>query len=429
MTPVLGVVADDLTGGLETAAILVAMGIECRFVTAPEVVPTSEGAPVIVVAQKTRVAPAADAVARSKAAAEALKAQNVRQIFFKYCGTFDSTDQGNIGPVADMLLDFTGAAYTAYCPATPAAPRTVYNGHMFLGAQLVSESHKRFDPLTPMLDSNLVRVLQRQTKAPVALLPYPIVAAGEGELRRRIGEATAQGARHFIADTVFDIDLATIARLTVDWPVMTGNSTILEHYPALWRNRGWLEGVQGPSGLPAVSGPGVVLSGSCAERTLAQLDHFERSRPVLRLDLLNVESVESTIQRALEWAHPLLQQGPVAIATSEPPDVVQAVQAKHGRDGAARLAEDILSGLALKFWQNGVRRIVVSGGETSGSVMAKLGIRSLRVGRYGGLGIGRATSDGGDPIAFCLKSGKLGPDDIFLSTLESMLQPETPNAL
>ena len=422
--PVFGVVADDLTGGMETAAMLVAHGVDCAFVTDPEAVDTIGDVDAIVVAQKTRVIPAAQAVARTERAARALLARATRQIFFKYCATFDSTDDGNIGPVADILMATTGAPYAAFCPASPALKRTVYNGHLFLGSQLISESPKRHDPLTPMTDPDLVRVLQRQTKTRVGLLAHPAVSEGGTTLRLAVADQAAEGIRYFITDTIYDRDLDAIAELTCDWPLMTGNATIVQHYPALWRQRGLLTGEPHTRSLQPVSGKGVVLSGSCAERTLEQLADFERSHPVLRIDLTDIDSAESAVDAALRWALPKLETGPVGLSTSAAPEAVAAAQARYGRDGAAALGEKIVGDLAVAFHGAGVRRFVVAGGETSGSVVERLGIRGLNVGPYGGPGVGTAVTNGDDPVALCLKSGKLGPVDLFTRALASMQNPE-----
>lgn len=419
-SPVFGVVADDLTGGMETAAMLIAQGVECGFATDPEVVSASDKMPAMVIAQKTRVIAAHDAVAKMERAARVLLNRRTRQLFFKYCATFDSTEQGNIGPVSDMLMRLTGAAYTAFCPASPALLRTVYNGHLFLGTQLISESPKRHDPLTPMTDPDLVRVLQRQTALPVGLLAHSHVDAGADRMRAAVAELAEQGTRYFITDTLYDRDLAAIAALTSEWKLITGNATVVQHYPAIWRAKGLIPAEGKRQDLPAVRGAGVVLSGSCAERTLEQLAEFERSRPVLRMDLTTTESADVAVGQALEWALSKLESGPVGIATSASPDGVKAAQHRYGREGAASLAESIMGRLAVALRDAGVRRFVVAGGETSGAVVEHLGIRRLRVGPYGGPGIGTATTEDDDPSAFCLKSGKLGPVDLFMTTLESM---------
>jgi uncharacterized protein YgbK (DUF1537 family) len=420
MKPLLGIIADDLTGGMESASMLVSLGIDCGFVTKPDRVAEVAGSQAIVVAQKTRVCVAAEAVEKSRDAARHLLDAGARQLFFKYCATFDSTDEGNIGPVADALLEMTGADCTAFVPTSAELWRSVFNGYLFYGRPLVSESPKRFDPLTPMTDPDLVRVLQRQSREKVGLIEHKFVRGDAKALAKHVEALKAQGYRHFIADAVYLEDLAAIAALTVDWKLMTGNSPILQHLAPIWRVRGWLGEQTAPIALPAVGGAGVVLAGSVADRTLEQLAAFERERPVLRIDLATAESVERTVGGALQWAGSHLGSGPVAIATSATPDQVAIVQARLGKDGAARFAEEVLSTLAVELHARGARRFMVAGGETSGAIVERLGIEKLRIGTYQGPGIARATSEGNDPVALSLKSGKLGPAEMFLPTLEAM---------
>lgn len=424
MQPIIGIIADDLTGGMETAAMLVALGVDCGFVTKPALVQQFNNTTAIVVAQKTRVSPPHEAVHKSEDAARHLLSIGARRLFFKYCATFDSTDDGNIGPVADSLLALAQATHTGFCPSSGDLARSVFQGHLFLGAQLVSESPKRFDPLTPMTDPNLVRVLQRQSKLAVGLLPHNVVRAELPVRHTHVDRLVAQGIQHIIMDAIYAEDLAALAELTVDWPLMTGNAPIIRHYPALWRARGWLDNAPPKRQLPAVEGAGVVLAGSCAGQKLEQLAVFEQARPVHRIDITSAESVNAAIERALDWAAMQLDSGPVAIATSAGPEQVSAAQARHGREGAAAFAEAILGRLAVELRKRGVRRFLIAGGETSGTVLEKLGIDRLRVGAYQGPGIARATSEEGEIIALSLKSGKLGPPDMFLSTLESMRYPE-----
>ena len=424
MQPIIGIIADDLTGGMETAAMLVALGVDCGFVTKPTLVQHFAGSPAVVVAQKTRVVAAAEAVRKSEDAAQRLLDIGVRRLFFKYCATFDSTDDGNIGPVADTLLTLMRATHTGFCPSSGDLARSVFQGHLFVGQQLVSESPKRFDPLTPMTDPNLVRVLQRQSQLCVGLLPHNLVRAEPSTRRAYVDHLVAQGTRHIIIDAIYPEDLAAIAALTVDWPLMTGNAPIIRHYPALWRERGWLDDAPPKRPLPAVESPGVVLAGSCAERTLEQLAVFEETRPVHRIDIAAAESVASAVGVALDWAGKHLDGGPVSIATSARPEQVGAAQARFGRDGAAAFAEAVLGRLAVELRRRGVRRFLVAGGETSGTVVEQLGIDRLRIGAYQGPGIARATTEEGEIVALSLKSGKLGPPDMFLPTLESMRHPE-----
>lgn len=421
MALLFGGLADDLTGGMELAAMLTAAGVRCAFVTRAERVADLDASfDAIVIAQKTRVIPAADAVAAIGAGAQALLARGARQLFFKYCATFDSTDAGNIGPCADRLRELTNAQLTAFCPSFPEAGRRVFQGHLFYDDMLISESPKRLDPLTPMLDPNLVRVLQRQTSARVGLIPLQAVRGGPAALRAQADVLRAAGIPCAIADATEPEDLQALAGLTWDWPLMTGNSSIAAHYPALWRQHGWLEGASAPTALPAVFGAAAVLAGSCAERTIEQLRAFEQQRPVLWIDVERAIDGADVVSEAMAWARDHLAEGPVAIATSAAADTVARAHARLGKHEAATLAEGILGQMAVRLHAAGMRRFVVCGGETSGSVLNHLQLEQLRVGPYVSPGVARAVSTGDAPIALCLKSGKLGPVDMLLPMLASM---------
>lgn len=421
MALLFGGLADDLTGGMELAAMLTAAGVRCAFATnAERVAQLDDGFDAIVIAQKTRVIPAASAVAAFRAGAHALQARGARQLFFKYCATFDSTDAGNIGPCADLLRELTGAALTAFCPSFPEAGRRVFQGHLFYDDMLISESPKRLDPLTPMLDPSLVRTLQRQTPAKVGLIPHQAVRGGADALHARADALRAAGIAYAIADATEPEDLRALAGLTWNWPLMTGNSSIAAYYPAAWREHGWIEGASAPAALPAVRGGAAVLAGSCAERSIEQLRFFERERPVLWIDLERAIDGVDVASEAVAWSRDHLAGGPVAIATSADAGTVARVHARLGKHEAATLAEDILGQIAVRLHAAGVHRFVVCGGETSGSVLKHLGLEQLRVGPYVSPGVARAVSTGETPVALCLKSGKLGPVDMLLPMLASM---------
>jgi uncharacterized protein YgbK (DUF1537 family) len=424
MALLFGALADDLTGGMEVAAMLTAGGVRCAFVgDVAKLDSLGHDYEAIVIGQKTRIAPAHEAVAAFRPAAEALLARGARQLFFKYCATFDSTDQGNIGPCADLLFELTGANLTAFCPTYPEVGRRVFQGHLFYDTMLISESPKRFDPLTPMLDPSLVRTLQRQTGARVGLIPHHAVRAGLPALQRAADALRRDGIAYAIADATEPEDLRALAALTWEWPLMTGNSSIAAYYPGLWREHGLLPERATAPELPAVKGPGVVLAGSCAERSIEQLHAFAQQRPVYWIDIERAAEGLDVVAEALAWARAHIGQGPVAIATSAPAEEVARIQASLGKNGAATLAEDILGRIAASLHASGVRRFVIAGGETSGAVLRHLGQQELRVGPFLAPGVARAVTVGDDPIALCLKSGKLGPVDMLLSMLASMEEP------
>jgi 3-dehydrotetronate 4-kinase len=415
---IMGVLADDLTGAVETAGMLVQSGASVSFVTGVDGVADAAMADVIVVALHSRVAPLPDAVAAFRRAGKALLSRGARQLFYKYCATFDSTPEGNIGPCTDVLRELAGAKNTLFCPTFPEPERTVYRGHLFVGDVLLSDSVKRFDPLTPMTESNLLKVLQPQTTAGVGLVRLQDVAAGAQAISAKVAALQGRDLPYAIVDALCHADLRSIAEATVEWPLMTGGSSIAAHYPPLWRERGWSKPGR-PAGRRHHDGPVVVLAGSCSDRTREQARVFERVHPVLRIDVLDPDPVEAVVDRALAWLK-AQAKGPVCFMTSGDPEAVATAQAVLGRDGGARRAEQILSLIAARAVARGVSRLIVAGGETSGAVVKALGIRELSVAAYTSLGVGVCFAEQPRPVVLCLKSGKLGADDLFLTALESV---------
>src|SRR5476649_2965101 len=189
----LGCIADDVTGATDLANMLVRGGMRAVQTIGVPGSDTKIEADALIVALKSRTIPAEEAVAQSLAALEWLRTQGCRQFLFKYCSTFDSTDKGNIGPVADALLDALGEDFTIACPAFPENGRTIFRGNLFVGDVLLNESGMQNHPLTPMTDPNLVRVLQRQTSLKVGLVDYEHVGQGRERIRERFSRLKAAG--------------------------------------------------------------------------------------------------------------------------------------------------------------------------------------------------------------------------------------------
>jgi uncharacterized protein YgbK (DUF1537 family) len=409
----LGGISDDFTGGLELASMMARDGLRTRLLTRLAKPDDLRDLDVAVIALKSRVAPAAKAVRDFARAMDVIASRGARQVFFKYCATFDSTPRGNIGPCADYLAERLGADFTGFCPAFPDVERKVYRGHLFWADQLISDSLKRFDPLTPMRDPNLVRVLQAQTKHKVGLIRHEELQAELPARHAAVAKLRSAGVRYAICDALSNDDLKRMAELCVDWPLMTGGSSVAEYYPDLWRARGLAGAPKPPVDLRPIAGPAVVLAGSCAEQTAAQIAHFGKSHPVHPIDLLEAVAKPDVIDRALDQARRQLAQGSIAFAVSASPEAVVAAQKRFGRHGAARRAEQVLGQVARALHTHGVRRFVIAGGETSGAVLEALKVRAMDISPYLGPGTARAVTCGTDPISFHLKPGKLGSIDML----------------
>jgi uncharacterized protein YgbK (DUF1537 family) len=409
----LGGISDDFTGGLELASMMARDGLRTRLLTKLARPADLAELDVAVIALKSRVAAASKAVRDFTKAVDALTKRGVRQVFFKYCATFDSTPRGNIGPCADYLADRLGVDFTGFDPAFPDVERKVYRGHLFWADQLISDSLKRFDPLTPMRDPNLVRVLQAQTKHKVGLIRHEDLQRDLSSRQAHVAALKQAGTRYAICDAISNDDLKRMAELCVDWPLMTGGSSVAEYYPELWRAQGLAGTPKPPVDLRPIAGPAVILAGSCAEQTAAQIAHFGKTHPVHAIDLLEAAAKPDLVDRALEQARRELAHGSIAFAVAASPDEVTAAQKRFGRHSAAKRAEDILGKVAVALHAHGVRRFVIAGGETSGAVLEALKVRAMDISPYRGPGTARAVTCGADPISFHLKPGKLGSIDML----------------
>ena len=416
----LGCIADDYTGASDLANTLTraglrtvqTIGVPADDLALPEV-------DAVVVSLKSRSIEASLAVTRSRAAEKWLRGRGARHILFKICSTFDSTDQGNIGPVMDALREDCGERIVLVTPAFPETGRTVYQGNLFVGAVPLNESPLKDHPLNPMHDSNLVRVLARQSRTKIGLVNLATVTKGAEAVRARLAELAAQGFGAAIIDAVFDPDLEAIGRVALDHRLSVGASGI-----GLGIARALVAAADksvssSAAAMAGVGGPAAILAGSCSQATLGQIAAAEKIMPVLHLDSEQVVQGKDEGRRALAWAHERLQSGPLLIASSATPDRVAALQAHHGRDAAGHAIEETMADIAEALVAAGVRRLIVAGGETSGAVVDRLQIPGFLVGEEiaAGVPVLRAVGAKQGEMLLALKSGNFGGPQFFSDAL------------
>jgi len=420
MTLLLGAIADDFTGATDLASMLTRAGMRTILkLDAPDEDEPLPEAEAVVVALKSRTAPVAKAVADSLASWRWMAAGGARQCYFKYCSTFDSTPQGNIGPVAEALMSETGATQTIYCPAFPENGRTIYQGKLFVFDQLLSESGMRNHPLTPMTDADLGRVLAAQLSpgAKTGLVAFSVVEQGAEAIRTRLDALAAERVAHVIVDALTDAHLAALGRACKGMALVTAGSGLGIGLPANFAIEGLLEGGAADT-LPPVSGPVLLLSGSCSAATNTQVARWESDGgATLRLDPLALAEGAQNAALALEWF--LAQPTPALVAATQPPGSVRAAQERLGRERAAALVEATLAAVATGARAAGVRRFVVAGGETSGAVAKALGADRLAVGPSIAPGVPWCTTLGADTLALALKSGNFGAETFFADAVET----------
>jgi 3-dehydrotetronate 4-kinase len=420
----LGCIADDYTGASDLANTLTRAGLR----TVQTIGVPSDDFPLpdvdaVVVSLKSRSIEASLAVPRSRASEKWLRGRGADHVLFKICSTFDSTDAGNIGPVMDALRADSSDAIVLVTPAFPETGRTIYKGNLFVGSVPLNESPLKDHPLNPMHDSNLVRVLARQSKTKIGLVELATLTQGPDAVRRKLVELTGQGVGAVIVDAVFDSDLETIGIVALDHRLSVGASGIgLGLARALVKSgRAASQASNAISDMP-VGGPAACLAGSCSQATLQQIASAEQVMPVLHLDPEQVIAGKDEARRALAWARDRLKDGPVLIASSSTPEEVAALQSRHGRDATGHAIEQAMADIADGLVAAGVRRLVIAGGETSGAAVDRLGIPGFLVGAEiaAGVPVLRAVGAKAGDMLLALKSGNFGGPAFFSDALKLM---------
>jgi 3-dehydrotetronate 4-kinase len=421
----LGCIADDYTGASDLANTLTRAGLRTvQTIGVPADDFALPDVDAVVVSLKSRSIAASDAVTRSRAADKWLRGRGADHVLFKVCSTFDSTDAGNIGPVMDALRADSGDTIVLVTPAFPETGRTVYQGNLFVGSVPLNESPLKDHPLNPMHDSNLVRVLSRQSKTGIGLVDLAVLARGPDAVRNKLVELAGQNVGAVIVDAVFASDLETIGAVALAHRLSVGASGIgLGLARALVASgKSKSQATSGAIADTPVGGPAACLAGSCSQATLLQVANAEQVMPVLHLDPEQIIAGKAEARRALAWATDRLRDGPVLIASSSTPEEVAALQSRHGRDATGHAIEQAMADIAEGLVSAGVRRLVVAGGETSGAAVDRLGIPGFLVGAEiaAGVPVLRAVGAQAGDMLLALKSGNFGGPEFFSDALKLM---------
>ncbi len=410
MTIQLGCIADDFTGATDLANNLVRSGMKTvQIIDTPDSDRLIQ-ADAVVIALKSRTTPVKEAIAESLKALVWLQRQGASQIYFKYCSTFDSTPEGNIGPVTEALMQALNTNFTIATPAFPDNKRTVFKGYLFVGDVLLNESGMQNHPLTPMTDANLVRVMQAQCQRKVGLIDHTVVAKGSQAIATKIDELKAEGTQIAIVDATSNQDLINMGAAFKSLPLLTAGSGVAI---GLANNFGLSANPQA-SALPVRMGLQAIISGSCSIATNAQVKHFiGQGGAAIAIDPLELVISEQVIAKTLDWAKKqyAVSDKPILIYSTGEPSTIKAVQAKIGVAKAGALVENTLATIAQGLIAIGVKQLIVAGGETSGACVKALGVKVLRIGAQIDPGVPWCFTD--TEIHLALKSGNFGTEDFF----------------
>ena len=420
MTTFLGCIADDFTGATDLASMLARSGVNVSLRIGVPLSTPENTAEIEVIALKTRSISASKAIEESLSALKWLKEAGAKKYFFKYCSTFDSTAEGNIGPVSEALMNELKVDQTIYCPAFPENGRSIYMGNLFVGKKLLSESSMKDHPLTPMNDSNLMRLLSAQVSRRVGLADRIVVNSGVNSLKEKLISLKENDVPHVIVDAVADTDLDTIASACQDMDFITGGSALAMPLAEFYKASGKISANDNSFMNKRLNTGSIILSGSCSEMTIIQVKNFiQRGAAAFQLDPIDL--AENGVKKVLDWLSSQDFTKNIIIYATSDPDTVKKVQAELGVDMAGKIVEQGLSECAIAARELGIKNFIIAGGETSGAITKALNLRQLDIGIEIAPGVPWTFSGKrNNQIALSLKSGNFGSEEFFTEALNKL---------
>lgn len=424
MSAFFGCIADDYTGASDIASQLAEQGVKTvQLFGVPDAsTPIDFNAQAIIIGLKTRTEHVNEAVGQSLQALAFLEKMGCHRFYFKYCSTFDSTAEGNIGPVADALADTLNPGPVMFCPAFPENGRTLYQGHLFVKGSLLNESSLASHPLTPMTDANLVRWLTQQTHHKVGLLNAATLDSGLDESSDKIRSLTAAGYTRILADTLNEDHLSRLGELCADHKLVTGGSALAPALVKAWRQRGLIPGnAKEDVIVPSLKGNAVILSGSCSDQSNRQVEAWRsQGGATYFLDPEQLMTSETAIDDAIFWIQHHLEKESVLVYATSPSDVVKKLQCQYGREILGQTIEQAFVDIARHVTQHSTQTLIVAGGETSGAVVSGLNLNALTIGATIAPGVPWMYRYGKRPLAIALKSGNFGADHFYQEALHCL---------
>ena len=420
----LGIIGDDFTGSSDIANNLKKSGMQVSmYAGVPNLLPEEikkEQTDAAVIALKTRTIPIEDAIRESLEALSWLKGCGCEQFIFKYCSTFDSTKEGNIGPVTDAIMEELNTDFTIACPSFPDAGRTVYFGHMFVNGKPLNESGMENHPLTPMTDHNLVRWLGHQTKNNVGLIDFETISKGENSVKEKIRNLKTDGYKYAIIDTNKNDDFDIICNAVKNLPFLTGGSGIALGLPKIYKDKGLLS--VSNFQIPKNNSNAIILSGSCSVTTINQINIYKENNPSFYISPDEVINDKDLIEKVLSWIKDNETQSPLVYSSSDI-KAVSEKQKQYGQELLANKIEKFFELLSKRLVKDNFGTFISAGGETSGAVIKGLGIQELKIGKeisHGVPELWSPESNGNKPVSVTLKSGNFGQDDFFARALKAL---------
>lgn len=408
---IIGCIADDSTGASDAASFLVKGGLRTILFHEIPNLEDMKGCEAVVIALKIRSCPAEEAVEKACQALSVILAAGANHIYYKYCSTFDSTRKGNIGPVVDALMERLNVHYTLLCPSLPVNGRTVHEGRIFVDGVPLEKSPLAHHPLNPMWDSRISVLMSEQGKYPCVLCTLGPDEKDES-FREKVEKAVrSMDHAYVIPDYSSDQDGMAIAKAFSDLRLITGGSGLLEHLA-----REYSKGRCGIFSYHGVLGKALILSGSCSDMTLRQIEDWKgRGGECIKMD---VESLLSGKVSAKDYFDEVQKVCSDVLVYSSDSSINVVKTQEYGINRVSSILEHTTGEIAKLAVDAGYKKIIVAGGETSGAVTRALGFDSYIVGPSVAPGVPVLIPLKNISLRIVLKSGNFGKERFFTDAID-----------
>ncbi|MGL6200751.1 MAG: 3-oxo-tetronate kinase [Lachnospiraceae bacterium] len=414
---VIGCIADDFTGASDAASFLAKAGLRTVLINGIPEQPLHYSMTIdaVVIALKTRTQEKKAAVSESVCALNWLIDAGAEHLYSKYCSTFDSTPQGNIGPILDAALECTSTNSCIVCPALPVNKRTVKNGCLYVDGVPLHQSSMKDHPLTPMWESDIEKLMAPQSNYPCVKVDLSMLRnKSKQEIWKYINSSAKQHSHFYIIpDYCEESDAKKIAEVFGDMRLLSGGSGVLTELGIKYCVGKTLKGQV----VSAVKGKALILAGSCSTATLQQIEEYKKAgKYCYRIDPVQLADGSKTAEKIWDQAVAESAGRDFLIYSSAAKEQVQEIQ-KNGPQGIAAIIEATMARLAVLAYENKRSRIIVAGGETSGAVTRALSFSAYYIGASIAPGVPIMAPLDQPDMRLVLKSGNFGQPDFFIRAL------------
>ena len=413
----IGIVADDITGANDIGIMYGKAFRKTNVYLYPYALTDKSAVPdVVVMDTNSRLDTEKQAYDKVFESTKLLMDLGCTQYFNKTCSVF----RGNIGAEFDAMLDALNENFAVIVLGFPKNGRTTIHQEHFVHGIKLEESNFKNDPVHPMRTSDLVEILQAQTKRKVNAIDVETIRSGYPKIKAEI-DRNRENCQYLILDVEDQQSLREIALAIKDEKVIAGASGVAEELALVKVGSGEQADKISPEKL---NHTGVLCAaGSLTPQTLEQIAYMKACQfPFIEMETIKLfhEDKKDYLEELIVQLKEMIDGGKdVLLHASNNPDVVAETkkmgkQKGYSNEEISRVVSDSIALVVSEVRkQTDVNRFMLAGGETSAAICNSLGIKGLRVHKEIEPGLPSCINLAVPHDVLVLKSGSFGGVDFF----------------